>query len=202
MLAANVIPLAPGVSGVEVVPEFDVLVLLPAQEHLVPIDDRRKIEQPPIQILDLDFPGFEFWQDFVQLGDQPRHFVNGEFATPPSIIWLTRESTLCRRWRICRKRSAIRGFAEESPRFVQGIVLSELVDHGVSRRASVRSSSFFSISLFGSIEIDLFHAFLRLFPLVEGAENVAEMIVQRRIGLVVELDGFPTATGPRAASLP
>ncbi len=61
-------PLTPGVTGIQVVPEFDVLlVLLPTQEHLVPANDSREINQPAINVLDLDFPSLEL-QEYLLRG--------------------------------------------------------------------------------------------------------------------------------------
>ena len=54
-------PFAPGVTRIQVVPEFDViLVFLPAQKDLSAADNGGKIDQPALKVLDLDLPSVEF----------------------------------------------------------------------------------------------------------------------------------------------
>jgi len=61
---------AAGVAGVEIVPEADInFVELPAQEHLAPVAKMRKIDQTPVEILDLDA---EF-VDATELGVELEH---------------------------------------------------------------------------------------------------------------------------------
>ena len=70
-------PFAAGVAGVEVVPEFDVvLVFFPAQKNLAPADDRREVQQPAINVLDHDFPALEFIHRSAKIRHGPRPFVD------------------------------------------------------------------------------------------------------------------------------
>src|ERR1017187_8669012 len=70
-------PFPAGVSGIQLVPEFDVLlVLLPAQEHLFITDDCREIDQPASNVLDLDFTALEFRQYLFQAGKGSDPFID------------------------------------------------------------------------------------------------------------------------------
>jgi hypothetical protein len=54
-------PFTPGVTSVQIVPEFDILlVLLPAKEHFFAADESREIEQPAVQVFHLDFASLKF----------------------------------------------------------------------------------------------------------------------------------------------
>ena len=64
-------PLASGVAGVKVVPELNVFfVLFPAQEDFLAANDRREIDQPTIDILDLDFSRTELFDRALDIGQE------------------------------------------------------------------------------------------------------------------------------------
>src|SRR5690349_12281219 len=64
-------PLTPGVTGVEVVPELDVvLVLFPAEKYFTTADDGREINQTAIEILDLNFAFGEFMKRALEFGEE------------------------------------------------------------------------------------------------------------------------------------
>src|SRR5213078_346985 len=72
--------LASAVTGVEVVPEFDVfLILFPAQENLLAADDGREIHQAAFEVLDHDLALLELAEDFLRLGEGANPVVD-QFA--------------------------------------------------------------------------------------------------------------------------
>src|SRR5205814_4750136 len=61
--------LAPGVAGVQIVPELDVLlVLFPAEKNLFVAKDGGKINQAAVEVFDLDLPLLKFAQDLFDVG--------------------------------------------------------------------------------------------------------------------------------------
>src|SRR6267143_3822094 len=72
--------LAPAVAGVEVVPEFDVfLVLFPAQENFLAADDGWEIQQAAFQVLDHDLALLKLPQYLLSVGERANPVVD-EFA--------------------------------------------------------------------------------------------------------------------------
>ena len=70
-------PLSSGVTGVEVVPELDILLaLLPAEEDLVAGEDGGEIDQAAIQVLDLDFTPIELEENLLDAGEGPDPLVD------------------------------------------------------------------------------------------------------------------------------
>jgi len=75
--AGNSESLPPGVTGVDFVPEFDVvLFLLPAEEDFAAADNRGKINQSAVQIFDLDFALSELFEDAFGFGEEANPIID------------------------------------------------------------------------------------------------------------------------------
>src|SRR5512142_1007928 len=71
-------PFAPGVAGVELVPVFDIfLVLFPAEEHLASADDGGEIDEAAFDVFDLDLAAIEFEQQLAGFGHGAHPAIDG-----------------------------------------------------------------------------------------------------------------------------
>src|SRR5439155_4885998 len=88
--------LAPGVAGVQIVPELDVLlVLFPAEKNLFVAKDGGKINQAAVEVFDLDLPLLKFTQGFLDVGQRMDPLIDhfaarvvaaGEQAGQPLVV--------------------------------------------------------------------------------------------------------------------
>ena len=127
-------PFSASVTGVQLVPELDVLlVLLPAQEDFSPINDGREINQPALKILHLDLPSLKFQQHRLkgdQLSNPTIHQFAAEVATrnhqpAEALLYLMHF-----RLQFRGARQPLPDLRQQAPGFVAGIMLLELPGHG------------------------------------------------------------------------
>src|SRR6266404_9913639 len=67
----------PGITGIQVVPEFNILVpLFPAKKHFLAPEDGREIDEPTFEILDLNLAAVELQQHLPKVGIGPNPIIH------------------------------------------------------------------------------------------------------------------------------
>lgn len=125
--------LAAGIPGLQIVPKLNVLLaLFPAEENLFPVSDRRKIDQPTIQVFDLDLAHVELKQDTPQISHDPNP---GIYQRPAEVISALHE--LLQFFFLLLKvtaegedtREPLTNVRQEGSRLVTSVVLAKLARH-------------------------------------------------------------------------
>src|SRR6266566_493777 len=126
-------PFPPGVTGVQLMPELDVfLILLPTQENLFPTDNGRKIHQPAVQVLELDFTPVEFQQhlfDFRQGSHPIVDYWPAQFTARRHHFTQTLILPFQFAAKLTKPGQPMPDLRQQCPRFLARVVFLELVRH-------------------------------------------------------------------------